>query len=267
MFRETRRKLWLALASAFLLSSYLVAQDQGREFHWSGKLAAEQVVEIKNINGTIAASPASGDQVEVTAEKSGPDADRVKIEVVPSADGVTICAIYPGGLFGSSSGSCEPGEHWHGNNVHSNKTKVDFTVRLPENLRFSAQNVNGSVKAEGLGRFVRASSVNGSVRVSTKSWAQLSSVNGSIEGRMGRADWSGTLKISTVNGSVDLELPSSLSADVKFRSVNGRLNSDFPLTVSGTFGGRKMDGRVGNGGRELVVETVNGSVSMHHEPI
>jgi len=267
MSHKTCRSLWPVFATAFLLSGYLVAQDQGREFHWSGKLAAEQVVEIKNINGKIAASPASGDQVEVTAEKSGPDADRVKVEVVPSADGVTICAIYPSGFFGSSSRSCEPGEHWHANNVHGDRTKVDFTVHLPENLRFSAQNINGSVKAEGLGRFVRASSVNGSVHVSTKSWAQLSSVNGSIEGRMGRADWSGTLKISTVNGSIELELPSSLSADVKFRSVNGRLNSDFPLTVSGTFGGRKMDGRVGNGGRELVVETVNGSVSLRHDTI
>jgi hypothetical protein len=266
MSRQSRRHLGLAIATALVLSTSLAAQDQGHEFRWSGTLAPEKVVEIKNLNGTIAAGPASGDQIEVTAVKSGPDADRVKIEVVPSGEGVTFCAIYPGGLFGSS-GTCEPGEHWHSNNVHGDKTKVDFTVRLPENLRFSAQNVNGSIKAEGLGRFVHATSVNGSVHVSTKNFAELSTVNGSIEGRMGRADWTGTLKISTVNGSVDLTMPGSLSADVKFRSVNGHMNSDFPLTVSGSFGGRKMDGRVGSGGRELVVETVNGSVSLHHDTI
>jgi DUF4097 and DUF4098 domain-containing protein YvlB len=151
--------------------------------------------------------------------------------------------------------------------VHGNNTKVNFTVHLPGDLRFAGQNINGDVKAEGLGRFVRARSVNGSVRVSTKSWAELSSVNGSIEGRMGCADWSGTLKIATVNGSIELEMPGSLSADVKFRSVNGRLNTDFPLSVSGSLGGRKVEGRIGSGGRELVVETVNGSVSLRHEPI
>ena len=266
MFGRTHRSLWLVPAMALLLSGYLVAQDQGREFHWSGTLAAEKIVEIKNINGTIAADAASGDQIEVTAVKSGPDADKVKIEVVPSAEGITFCAIYPGVLFGTS-GSCEPGGHWHSSNIRGNNTKVDFTVHLPENLRFTAQNVNGSVKAEELGRFVHASSVNGSVRVSTKSFAELSSVNGSIQGRMGRADWSGTLKIATVNGSVDLTMPSTLSADVKFHSVNGRLNSDFPLTVSGTFGERRMDGKIGNGGRELVIDTVNGSVSLHHDSL
>jgi DUF4097 and DUF4098 domain-containing protein YvlB len=70
-----------------------------------------------------------------------------------------------------------------------------------------------------------------------------------------------------VNGSVHLDMPSDMNADVRFRSVNGRLNSDFPLTVSGTFGGRKLDGRIGNGGRELVVDTVNGSVELRREGI
>ena len=118
-----------------------------------------------------------------------------------------------------------------------------------------------------MGRFVRASTVNGSVRVSTKAWAELSSVNGSIDASMGRADWTGTLKISTVNGSVKLEMPGDMNADVRFRSVNGRLNTDFPLSVSGSLGGRKVEGRIGNGGRELVVETVNGNVELKRESI
>ena len=50
-------------------------------FHWSGKVAPENVVEIKNLNGRIEAEPASGDQVEVTADKSGSNADQVRIVV------------------------------------------------------------------------------------------------------------------------------------------------------------------------------------------
>ena len=59
----------------------------------------------------------------------------------------------------------------------------------------------------------------------------------------------------------------NMNADVRFRSVNGRLNTDFPLSVSGSLGGRKVEGRIGNGGRELVVETVNGNVELKRESI
>lgn len=97
-----------------------------------------------------------------------------------------------------------------------------------------------------------------------KSWVEASSVNGSVEARMGTADWTGTLKISTVNGSINLEMPSNLEADVRFQSVNGRLETQFPLTVSGSIGARKAEGRIGNGGRELVIHTVNGNVSLRH---
>lgn len=261
-----RHSSWFVLPVVLLLSNWVLAQDQGREFHWSGKLAPEQIVEIKNLNGTIEAHADSNDQVEVTAEKIGPDADSVKIEVVPSSEGVTICAIYPGGMTGADSGPCEAGTSWHTNN-HNSRVKVNFTVHMPANLRFAGISVNGNVTADDMGRFVRASSVNGAVRVSTRQWAELSTVNGSIEGRMGSGDWTGTLKISTVNGSINLEMPSNLNADVRFRSVNGRLDSDFPLTVSGSLGGRRVEGRIGNGGRELVVDTVNGNVRLKHGSI
>jgi hypothetical protein len=93
------------------LATFALAQDQGREFHWTGKLTPDQIVEIKNLNGKIEArGDNSSDEVEVTAEKSGPDADLVKIEVVPHAEGVTICAIYSGGSLGAKTGPCEPGE-------------------------------------------------------------------------------------------------------------------------------------------------------------
>lgn len=255
------RLAWIAVA-ALVLAGTLAAQEQGQQFHWSGKLAADQVVEIKNLNGKIAANGISGDQIEVTADKIGPKADQIKIEVVPSSQGVTICAIYPTSVFGGSMGPCEPGNHWHTNNVHSDNTRVNFTVHLPRNLRFSATSVNGGIEAEDLGRSVHAQSVNGSVRVSTDSWADAESVNGTVRVRMGSANWDGTLKIETVNGAVEMEMPDDLSADVKFSSVNGHIDSAFPVTISGGFVGHSAKGTIGSGGRQLVVSTVNGSISL-----
>jgi hypothetical protein len=262
MTPDLRRMPRFALSAIFLIATLAYAQDSGREFHWSGKLAPEQIVQIKNVSGRIDASPASGDQIEVSAEKSGHDAEKIRVEVVPSSEGVTICAIYPGGDFGASSGPCEPGDNWHSNSHGNNNARVDFTVKVPENIRFYAQSVNGPVKAEDMGRFVKASSVNGSVRVTTKAWAQMESVNGSLEGSFGRADWNGTLKLETVNGSIDLDLPADISTDIRFSSVNGRLNSDFPITMQGSMSSRKVHGTIGNGGRELEIETVNGSARL-----
>jgi hypothetical protein len=44
--------------------------------------------------------------------------------------------------------------------------------------------------------------------------------------------------------------------------VNGSITTDFPLTVQGKWGPRKAHGTIGGGGRELSLETVNGSVEL-----
>lgn len=252
----------LLIVGLIVFSAAACAQDQGRVFHWSGRLAADKVVEIKNVNGNIEAETAGGDQIEVTAEKSGPRADEVKIVVVPHDEGVTICAIYPAGFL-SGSASCQPGNSGHSSNTHGDDTRVHFTVRLPRNLRFSGSTVNGDVTAENMGRFVHAQSVNGSIRLSTTAWAQAETVNGSIHARIGDDGWTGTLKFASVNGSVELQMPDDLSADVKFSSVNGSMNSEFPLTISNGFPvGHSAHGTLGKGGRALVVDTVNGNVSL-----
>lgn len=252
---RTCRLTLITLLGVVLFANVAWAQDQGREFHWSDKLAADQLVQVKGVNGNIDAEAGEGDQIEVTAEKSGPDAERVKIQVASSSDGVVICAIYPG-----SSESCAPS--WHPRNVRGDDTKVHFTIHMPKNLRFSGQNVNGDVNAKGMGRFVRGETVNGSVQISTSAWADAETVNGSIRAKMGNSDWPGSLSFKSVNGSIEIELPDDLKADVKFKSLNGHINSDFPITISGGFIGQSARGRVGSGGRELSIETVNGSVEI-----
>jgi hypothetical protein len=247
----------LALALVLGLSSMSRAQDTADSFHWTGKLAANQLVQIKNINGDIDADGVQADTVDVSAVKSGVDRGKVRVEVVQSGDGVTICAVYPGSACDGGSGS-----HEHGNI----KAKVDFTVRVPRNLRFSASNVNGRIRADGMGRPLKVTTVNGSIEASSASWVSATSVNGAVRVSMGSADWEGKLKINSVNGSIVLEMPVDLSAEVSFSSVNGSLASDFPLNVQGgifNHGPKRFHGTIGNGGRELDVSTVNGSLTIH----
>ena len=96
--------------------------------------------------------------------------------VVETADGVTICAVYPTPVRARQENDCEPGDKWH-SNTNDNDVTVTFSVQVPNGVEFNGQTVNGEMSAEGLTGDVRASTVNGSVRVSTTGLAEASTVN------------------------------------------------------------------------------------------
>jgi len=236
-------------------------QQQGNEFRWHEPLAAGRLIEIKGVNGSVEAEPASGGEVEVVAVKRGrrSDPEEVRIEVVRHAEGVTICAVYPN-VEGREPNTCA-----HGSNhmsTQNNDVSVNFTVRVPAGVRFAGQTVNGKVEANNLSGDVEAKTVNGGINVSTRGLASAQTVNGSITVAMGRADGSDDLEFKTVNGSIDISAPASLSAQVEARTLNGEITTDFPITVQGTFSRRRLSGTIGGGGRQLRLETVNGSVQI-----
>ena len=226
------------------------------EFHWKGRVAAEKTVVVRALNGSVEVTGTSGDEVEVTAVKHGPNAEFMNVKVIPTDEGLLVCETYD--HDGDVEDTCS--EHSRSHN-HGRMPSADYTIRIPQNLRLRASTVNGGVAAEKLGRYAEVSSVNGGVSVSTAQWAKASSVNGSVSASFGKAGWD-SLKLSSVNGSIEVVLPSDVSTDVRFRSVNGHLDSDFPVTVQGRRGRGSMEGRIGSGGRELDLETVNGSVQL-----
>ena len=248
----------LALAAALAAPS-----ARGEDFRWSGAVAPGKVLEIKGVNGGIEASPASGSEVEVTAHKSGLRSDPagVEIKVVEHGEGVTICAVYPTPSDEGRPNECRPGSGGR-MSTRKNDVKVEFTVRVPEGVRFVGRTVNGSVEAEGLAADAEVYSVNGGVRVTSSGLARAETVNGSITAAMGRADWSGPLEMKTVNGTITVELPASTNARVEASTVNGGIDTDFPLTVTGRFGPRHVSGTIGGGGRDLTLETVNGAIHI-----
>jgi hypothetical protein len=240
-------------------SSTAVEQN---EWRWHGALTAGRVIEIKGVNGSVEAEPSTGSEVEVIATKRArrSDPDDVRIEVVQHGDGVTICAVYPN-VEGREPNTCAPGNSSH-MSTRDNDTSVNFSVRVPAGVRFKGHTVNGKVEADNMTADVEATTVNGSINVSTTGLARAHTVNGSITAVMGRADWTDGLEFKTVNGGINLSFPASLSAEVEAKTLNGEITSDFPLTVTGRFSKRRLSGTIGGGGRELHLETVNGSVQI-----
>ncbi len=249
----------LTFALLLAAAAPLAAQD----FHWTGHLAAGKRLEIKGVNGAIRAAATSGDQIDVSARKTGhrSDPDEVEIKVVPFEDGIAICAVYPTPRRARHENSCEPGDGWS-SSTDNNDVEVDFTVKLPAGIDFVGRTVNGDLEADNLGADADVSTVNGSVDVTAAGHVEASTVNGSIRASMGRSDWQSIAKFSTVNGGITLTLPADLNADVRAETVNGELETDFPLTVTGKFGPRHLRGTIGSGGRSLELSTVNGNIRL-----
>jgi putative adhesin len=250
----------IAAAGAFALTgSHLTAQS---DFRWSGQIPAGQTLEIKGVNGDIQASEASGNSVEVTATRSArrSNAADVRIVVVPSSTGVTICAVYPD-IPGRRPNECAPGSGGHAE-TKDNDTVVNFEVRLPYGVGFIGRTVNGEVVGRQLQGTAEGHTVNGSVNLETSGVAVATTVNGGITASMGRADWAGRAVFKTVNGSINLTMPGVLSADLHATTLNGSITTDFPVAATGRISPQRLEGRIGNGGYDLDLNTVNGSIRL-----
>jgi hypothetical protein len=252
----------IARATRGVINLPRVVRRTADDFTWHGALRPGATLEVKGVNGDVRATVADGTEAEVTAQRSArrDDPRGVRVEVVEHAGGVTICAVYPG-KDPARPNECRPGSDGR-MNVQNNDVTVRFVVRVPPGVRFAGRTVNGEVDAQGLRGPVSLSTVNGSAGFSTSSYGEAATVNGSIRGAMGAAGWDSGLTFKTVNGTITLDMPPDLSAEVRATTVNGEISTDFPLAVTGRMSRRHIQGTIGSGGRKLELETVNGSVRL-----
>jgi hypothetical protein len=254
------KRLGLAAAVVTILGVAIPAFAAQEEFTWSGTVAAGKAIEIKGVNGGIEASGTSDSEVTLRAIKKGKRSDpaEVKIEVVEHEGGVTICAVYPSK---GRPNECQPGEGGR-MKVEKNDVSVRFEVAVPAGVHFIGRTVNGGISARGIKARAEAHTVNGGIDVEAGGLTHAETVNGGISARIGQAGWKEKLQLKTVNGGIQVALPSSVAANVKAATVNGDIETDFPLTVKGKFGRRRIEGTIGGGGPLLEMETVNGAIEL-----
>ena len=252
----------IARATRGIINLPRVVRRSADDFQWHGAIRQGATLEVKGVNGDVVATVAPGAEAAVTAQRTGRRSDPgdVRLEVVEHAGGVTICAVYPS-RDAARPNECRPGTEGR-MNVQNNDVTVRFAVQVPAGVRFAGRTVNGEAEAQGLQGPVTLATVNGSTTFSTSSYGEASTVNGSIRGAMGASGWNDALSFRTVNGSITLELPADLSADVRASTVNGEISTDFPLSVTGRVSRRHVAGTIGAGGRRLDLDTVNGSVRL-----
>jgi hypothetical protein len=140
----------------------------------------------------------------------------------------------------------------------------DIWVPAAANLQLTA--FNGSIHVEGTAGKIHAHTLNGSVKLKDVAGdVDGETTNGSLTIELAAGGWHGTgLKLNTTNGSINLQLPSSIGAEVEASTVHGRVKSDFSE-------GQSADERqnvtftIGGGGPKIEAHTVNGSVQISRQ--
>jgi hypothetical protein len=283
---RTKRTALTGLVIVIASSGALVAQrpaaaaaaaDTSNEWNWRGRLAAGKELVIRGLTGDIRATAGRGPEAVVHATKrAGYDEDRrgrrrgrrgdpadVRIVVEQTADGVTICAVYPSQDAGPNECPSESRRRRHtSDDDEDNSVSVDFTVEVPAGIDFVGQTVNGEVEADSMPANAEAHSVNGSVSLSARGHGSATSVNGSVRATVGRADWTRGAEFTSVNGEVVVTLPADVNANISASTVNGDITTDFPLTVQGRFGRGQLRGKIGTGGVDITLSSVNGAIRL-----
>jgi DUF4097 and DUF4098 domain-containing protein YvlB len=246
--------------------SGLLGSKKSEEFYKTLPLKADGSFSLKNVNGSITISTWKREEVEIKAIKTTKhDPEKlkeVKIEIQSTPGSILIETIYP-----------------KRRNIRVN---VDYEVKVPEGVNLERiRTVNGSVIMSGpLGK-AAVSTTNGRVELDGASGdLYLSTTNGSI----GAFDVTGELEAHTTNGSIELELDTledgvkaktvngsitlrfrtkKVDADFKARTVNGKIYMDFPLTFKTIQKSKRtLEGQIGQGGVEIHLSTVNGSIRI-----
>jgi len=245
---RTRTKALGVLLISLLLVTVAMASVR-EEFHKTYPLSAGGSVSVNNVNGAVRIYTWDRNEVEVVAVKSADSESKLRdcnIDVYASSSRVEIKTKYAQHFF------------------NNNPANVEYRINVPKNTRIDkAETVNGDVEISGTGSEVRAETVNGSVHVNDASGdLKLNTVNGSLHATLGRTDHS--VRMESVNGSVELTLPANADASIEASTVNGNVSNGFGLDVERPkYGpGAKMHGRLGNGRASIKLESVNGSVNI-----
>lgn len=260
-------------------------------FVWARRMSSGATLTIKNIIGDISVTAASGDRVEVRAEKrtrgTRGDPNDVSFDVDESSSGVMICTVYRG------DSACDEGSF---NNM---RVSVRYVIALPRGLRLKASTGNGELSVERAGADIELTTGNGAIHVGeTEGRVTATTGNGELEiesakgpvrahsgnGRILVSTSVGPVSAQTGNGDIDVRMRTLASdADMDFQSGsgtirvtlpadfngrvdastgNGELRTDFEIKLTGRMDPQHLRGVIGSGGATLRLQTGNGRLEI-----
>src|SRR6267378_1154706 len=181
------------------------AQEQvSRDFHQTVALGAGQSVREVKISATIRAQASSHEEAESFAEK-------IKIEVQQTGEGVRIKTIYP-----------EEEKKW----FHSGKNSswsVSYEIGMPSDAPITVRNSFGSIDVAGIHGAAEVENSYGTLTVRDAGAGRWNNAFGSIElagagGNVSVSDNNGSVQVSDVKGTLEVR---NRFGSITTRSIQG----------------------------------------------
>ena len=234
-------------------SSRARASDEWTRSH---PAAAGARVEIVNRNGAIRAEATDGPDVELVAKRTASARDdeaardllaKLEMRETVSEGAVRVEVVHP-------------------STPHSGNIEVEWTVRVPHGVSVDLRSENGSISLARLGAAVRARTANGAVTGTALASNRIDAkaVNGRVALELATPlTGAGSIVLSTVNGAVELRLPSESRATLSASVTNGSARAEgLDLAPTGARSRTRIEGTLGGGGTPVTLQTTNGSARI-----
>jgi DUF4097 and DUF4098 domain-containing protein YvlB len=154
---------------------------------------------------------------------------------------------------------------------------IDLVIKVPQQFSLKIGTVqDGDIVVENVSGELEISNVNGGVQLKQVSGSAVANtVNGSVTATFKNVTSGAPMAFSTVNGKVDVTLPSNAKAALKMKSDFGEIYSDFDLATEksapkvnrtsqgGTYRVSADDwtyGKINGGGAEIMMKSLNGNL-------
>ncbi len=123
---------------------------------------------------------------------------------------------------------------------------------------------DGSQEIDGVDGKLRATTGDGHIRANGRfDELQLKTGDGRLEARAASGSALATgWRLETGDGSVTLEVPENLAADVDLHTGDGHIDLDMPVTTAGKIRENEIHGKLNGGGNLLVIHTGDGSIRL-----
>ena len=253
--------------------------------------AANRRITIGTLHGDIKLSGYDGKTIEISAEKKGADREQVIIEDVGFGNQIHLFARYlepartdatvdfeirvPKEIFlDASSGAKPQGGPFQrfpvakpgppGPQVPSISPgsppgggHASYAIYLKSSSgQITVSDVAGSIRVETGARDIELQNVDGRLYVSSGS--------GDIRGLLKQVSPRGMMQFSSISGSILLQAPDNISAQVYIQSASGQVKTDFPLeTKAMRYGpGKFIQGKLGDGNQRLEIRSVSGAINF-----
>jgi len=160
------------------------------------------------------------------------------------------------------------------------KRTIDLNIRTPKKTSLKLHCVNaGDIVVENVEGEIDVNNINGKVTLTNVSGTVVAhALNKDLIVTMDKVDPKNSMSFSTLNGDIDVTMPSNIKADVHLKSDNGEIYSDFEIKIENNpkkiikengreKGGRyKVEieqfiyGKINGGGPEYRFKSFNGDI-------